>query len=60
MLFLPVAGFLFHEPALGDPARLSFEALVSTRVAQEASAAPSLRDASSALRMSTYLKGAGS
>src|SRR5918992_3104853 len=36
VLFVPVAGFLFHQPALRYPARLSFEALVSTRVAHGA------------------------
>jgi hypothetical protein len=36
VLFLPVAVFLLHQPALRYPARLSFEVLVSTRVAHGA------------------------
>src|SRR5829696_5247790 len=37
MLLLPVAGFLLHQPALGDPARLSIEVAVLARVAHRRS-----------------------
>src|SRR5215203_5837854 len=35
MLLLPVAGFLFHQPFVGDPACLSFEVTVFARVAHQ-------------------------
>jgi hypothetical protein len=37
MLLMPVAGFLLHQPALGDPACLSFEVAVLARVAHRLS-----------------------
>src|SRR5687768_6306720 len=37
VLLLPVAGFLLHQPALGDPARLFLEVAVLLRVAHRRS-----------------------
>src|SRR3712207_932820 len=53
VLFLPMAGLLLHQPALGNLARLPFEVAVLARVAHRQSP-PFRRDASSVSHKQTY------